>query len=355
MLSNHNVIKAKSLLSTAASLAATAMVIRTIAYDFLPPQIKNYFSSSFQSLSHHFSSQLTIVIEEFRGLTLNQVFEAADIYLGSKSTIPSIQRLKIGKTEKENKLAISIDRDGIVVDVYENVEMRWKLVCTQVESIHSRETNHGDLNASLRSEVRQHELSFHKKNKDIVLSSYLPYILGKAKKFREDNKTVNLHTANYGRWDQNDIELKHPMTFKTLAMDLKLKEAVMEDLENFMNGEEYYRRIGKAWKRDTVGTSKFHRWALFMLRRSAHHYLHNDHRERLDPALLRPGRMDMHVHMSYCNASVFKQLALNYLGISDHGVFQKIERLLEEVNVTPAEVAGELMKKNSNEDDALQG
>ncbi|XVF74944.1 hypothetical protein PTKIN_Ptkin13bG0150200 [Pterospermum kingtungense] len=79
-----------------------------------------------------------------------------------------------------------------------------------------------------------------------------------------------------------------------------------------------------------------------------------NHKERLDPALLRPGRMDMHIHMSYCNASVFKQLAFNYLGIRDHRLFQQIEMLLEEVNVTPAEVAGELMK-NSDQEAAFHG
>lgn len=54
--------------------------------------------------------------------------------------------------------------------------------------------------------------------------------------------------------------------------------------------------------------------------------------------------MDMHIHMSYCTASVFKQLAFNYLGISHHHLFEQIEEMLMKVNVTPAEVAGELMK-----------
>ncbi|XWS11627.1 hypothetical protein CRYUN_Cryun37aG0014800 [Craigia yunnanensis] len=362
------------------------MVIRTIANDFIPAEIVNYFSFSLQNLSHHFSSQLTIVIEEFRGLAVNQVFEAADIYLGSKTT-PSIQRLKVGKSEKENKLAVSMDRDGVLIDVYENVEMKWKLVCTQVESVPFRKPYHGDLNASLR-------------------------------------------------WDVNEIKLKYPMTFKTLAMDSELKKAVMEDLENFINGEEYYKRVGKAWKRGYLlygppGTGKSSfiasmanhlkfdiydldltdvqtnsdlRFLLLTMpsrsilvvedidcsiklenresenepqRKKGDNQVSKgllnfidglwsccgeeciiifttNHKEQLDPALLRPGRMDMHIHMSYCNASIFKQLAFNYLGISNHGLFQQIERLLEEVNVSPAEVAGELMK-NANEETAFQG
>lgn len=79
-----------------------------------------------------------------------------------------------------------------------------------------------------------------------------------------------------------------------------------------------------------------------------------NHKERLDPALLRPGRMDMHIHMSYCSFSGFKTLAANYLRIQNHPLFEDIEGLLHKVNVTPAEVAGELMKSD-NADTALKG
>lgn len=30
---------------------------------------------------------------------------------------------------------------------------------------------------------------------------------------------------------------------------MKLKKALLEDLDNFMNGKEYYKKVGKAWKR----------------------------------------------------------------------------------------------------------
>lgn len=69
-----------------------------------------------------------------------------------------------------------------------------------------------------------------------------------------------------------------------------------------------------------------------------------NHKDKLDPALLRPGRMDMHINMSYCTPSGFKILAANYLRVKSHCLFTVIERLIEEVEVTPAEVAEELMK-----------
>lgn len=74
-----------------------------------------------------------------------------------------------------------------------------------------------------------------------------------------------------------------------------------------------------------------------------------NHKDRLDPALLRPGRMDMHIHMSYCTHGAFKTLALNYLGMPDHPLFLEVESLLEKTMVTPAEVAEQLLKKTNPE------
>lgn len=62
----------------------------------------------------------------------------------------------------------------------------------------------------------------------------------------------------------------------------------------------------------------------------------------------------MHIHMSYCTPSGFKILACNYLGLTDHSLFTEIEKLIMEVEVTPAEVAEELMK-SEEADVALKG
>jgi len=75
-----------------------------------------------------------------------------------------------------------------------------------------------------------------------------------------------------------------------------------------------------------------------------------NHKERLDPALLRPGRMDMHIHMSYCSYQGFKLLASNYLELpSEHPLFGEIEGLIEDIQITPAQVAEELMKSEDAE------
>lgn len=95
--------------------------------------------------------------------------------------------------------------------------------------------------------------NLHKKYKEKVLCSYLPFILVKAKAIKEDGKIVKLHFMENGNrfrsGAMNTINLNHPMTFETLSMDSKLKNTLIEDLNKFSSGKEYYKRIGIAWKR----------------------------------------------------------------------------------------------------------
>ncbi|KAK2999939.1 LOW QUALITY PROTEIN: hypothetical protein RJ639_024024 [Escallonia herrerae] len=81
-----------------------------------------------------------------------------------------------------------------------------------------------------------------------------------------------------------------------------------------------------------------------------------NHVDKLDPALIRRGRMDKHVELSYCCFEGFKLLARNYLDVGAHHLFDKIRVLLEEVEMTPADVAENLMPKSAEDDaDACLG
>ncbi|XP_071725362.1 AAA-ATPase At2g18190-like [Rutidosis leptorrhynchoides] len=74
-------------------------------------------------------------------------------------------------------------------------------------------------------------------------------------------------------------------------------------------------------------------------------------KDRLDPALLH--RFDMQINMSYCNAEAFQILVSNYLGEScrHNPLFDEALELIESVSITPAELAGELIKiEDSGED-----
>ncbi|KAL5544285.1 hypothetical protein UlMin_008069 [Ulmus minor] len=61
--------------------------------------------------------------------------------------------------------------------------------------------------------------------------------------------------------------------------------------------------------------------------------------EKLDPALIRKGRMDKHIELSFCTFEGFKVLAKNYLNVETHQMFDKIKKLIGETKITPADVA----------------
>ncbi|KAL6175576.1 hypothetical protein ACLB2K_052215 [Fragaria x ananassa] len=72
--------------------------------------------------------------------------------------------------------------------------------------------------------------------------------------------------------------------------------------------------------------------------------------EKLDPALIRRGRMDKHIELSYCSFEGFKVLAKNYLKLESHEMFDMIEKLMGEIKMTPADVAENLMPKSPQDD-----
>ncbi|GJV53582.1 zinc knuckle CX2CX4HX4C containing protein [Tanacetum coccineum] len=77
-----------------------------------------------------------------------------------------------------------------------------------------------------------------------------------------------------------------------------------------------------------------------------------NHRDSLDEALLRPGRMDVHLEMSYCTYGEFKVLASTYLQVKEEEkleVFHVVKYLLEKVKVTLAEIANQMVPVREHE------
>ncbi|XP_024032922.1 AAA-ATPase At3g50940 [Morus notabilis] len=440
-----NLATAKTVMTTVASVAATAMVARSIIQDYLPYEFQHFLLSGIRKFFNGFSSQTTMVIDEFDGLVNNQIYEAAETYLGGKIS-PSMQRLKVSKSEKENNFVVTVEKKQMIVDVFNGVKFRWILVCSQVQANRGDFYNPRDLNSTLRSEVRSFELSFHKKHLDLVLKSYLPHILRESKLAKQEKKTLKIFTLETERhfnmteaWVSTNLD--HPATFETLALESEIKNFILEDLERFVKRKDYYRKIGKAWKRGCLlygppGTGKssliaamanylnfdvydleltevrantdlkkmlismanrsilvvedidcsvdFHDRNMAADQSTEDYYnprrkqltlsgflnfidglwsscgderiiiFTTNHKEKLDPALLRPGRMDVHVHLSYCTPCGFRVLASNYLGINDHSLFAEIEQRVQATEVTPAEIAEELLKSD-DPDIALQG
>ncbi|GLJ13185.1 hypothetical protein SUGI_0207050 [Cryptomeria japonica] len=79
-----------------------------------------------------------------------------------------------------------------------------------------------------------------------------------------------------------------------------------------------------------------------------------NHLEKLDPALLRSGRMDMHILMSFCTFPALKILVRNHLGIENHELFPLLEQNIEDAQMTPADVSEILIKYRLNPPRALE-
>lgn len=61
--------------------------------------------------------------------------------------------------------------------------------------------------------------------------------------------------------------------------------------------------------------------------------------------------MDKHIiKLFFCSFEAFKVLAKNYLDIESHELFGRIEELLAETDITPADVAENLMPKSAEDD-----
>lgn len=82
-----------------------------------------------------------------------------------------------------------------------------------------------------------------------------------------------------------------------------------------------------------------------------------NHIEKLDPALLRSGRMDMHIFMSYCSFSSLKILLKNYLGIEEGGLekgkSEELDKVIGKAKMTPADISEVLIKNRRDKDKAI--
>ena len=243
----------RTIVSAAASTTATFMVIRSIARDYLPREVQSYFALKLRDFISRFSNELTLVIDEYDGgLNQNKLFKAAKLYLEPKIP-PNVKRIKINLPKKETNISLSVEKNEEIVDVFNGVHLKWKFESkpTPSEVINNRPFN----GYRVKSDAAHFELSFHKKNKDFVLRTYIPHVLKKSKEISQKKKTLKLFTLGSQRGLIGDksiwqsVNLDHPATFDTLAMDFDMKKMIMDDLERFLQRKEFYRRVGKAWKR----------------------------------------------------------------------------------------------------------
>ncbi|XP_066363507.1 protein HYPER-SENSITIVITY-RELATED 4-like [Miscanthus floridulus] len=421
----------------AASATAAVMLLRTVVSELLPDEVGELLRAAARGVRARVSSRHTVVIDEAEGLSANQLYDAARTYLAARVT-PDVPRLRASRVDDAQGITVGMEQGEGMVDAHDGVDYTWTLVVSRDATASRAAGAAARRDKAARPEAKSFEVSFHRRHKDKALGSYLPHVVATAKAINDRQRSLKMHMVEYDVWTA--VDLRHPSTFDTLAMDDKLKSSVIEDLQRFVRRKDYYRRIGRAWKRGYLlygppGTGKsslvaamanFLKFDIYDLeltevksnsdlrrllvktsnrsilvvedidcsielqqrdegerRATASAGEENDdkvtlsgllnsvdglwstsgeeriivfttnYRERLDPALLRPGRMDMHIHMGYCTPESFRILARNYHSVENHVMYPEIEQLIQEVMVSPAEVA-EVLMRNDNSDVVLQ-
>ncbi|CAL5096533.1 unnamed protein product [Urochloa decumbens] len=419
-------------LAAAASAAASLMLVRSVVNELLPDELRDALRSGVGRLRSHMSSQHTITVDrKVDDLTSNHVFEAVKAYLAAHVNTRTQQHLCVSSLDEDDKMTVTMAEGEEVADVYDGTEFKWCLNYRYVSS----DSGNGSRGNGGKHQLEAHSfvVTFPKKHKEKALSSYLPHIVATAKAMKAQERTLQIYMNNWEDW--HPMDLHHPSTFGTLAMDYEVKQSIVDDLNRFIKRKDYYKRIGKAWKRGYLlygppGTGKSSliaamanhlRFDIYDLELTAVQsnsdlrrllvginsrsilvvedidctiklqqreggqedtksdssdeengsekvtlsgllnfvdglwsacgeeriiVFTTNYKERLDPALLRPGRMDMHIYMGYCTPDSFRTLANNYHLIDYHATFPEIEKLIKEVTVTPAEVAEVLMRKD---------
>lgn len=423
------------------SVVAGMMFAWAILQQFLPPDLRAYVTKYSQRFLRYVYPYIQITFNEYTGerLMRSEAYLAIENYLSSAATTQA-KRLKGDLVKNNQSLVVSMDDHEEVSDKHNGVKLWW--ASGKKESRRRASSFHADG----VDESGYYKLTFHKAQRDLILGPYLRHVLKQGKEIRFQNRQRKLYTNN--NWYWTHVVFEHPANFKTLAMDPSEKQEIIDDLITFSKNEEFYARIGRAWKRGYLlfgppGTGKSTMIAAManllnydiydleltavkdntslrrlLIETSSKSIIviedidcsldltgqrkkaakveevkdgeasnqakraekdpdgekasrvtlsgllnfidglwsscggerllvfTTNHIEKLDPALIRKGRMDKHVKLSYCRFEAFKVLAKNYLEIDTHPLFDHIGKLLNEVDLTPADVAEHLMPKS---------
>ncbi|XP_010545417.1 PREDICTED: AAA-ATPase At5g57480 [Tarenaya hassleriana] len=443
--------------TTLASLLGVLAFCQSLMQSIFPPELRLAVLKFFNRIFHLCSSYCYFDITETDGVSTNELYNAVQLYLSSSVSIAG-NRLSLTRALNSSAITFGLSNNDFISDNFNGVTVLWEHIVTQRQ-------NQTFAWRPMPEEKRGFTLRIKKKDKNLILNSYLDYIMEKANEIRRKNQDRLLYTNPKGGavdsrghpWES--VPFKHPSTFDTLAMDPMKKQQIMEDLRDFAEGQSFYQKTGRAWKRGYLlygppGTGKSSMIAAManylgydiydleltevhsnselrkllmktssksiiviedidcsinltnrqksntnQIPRSAYDpvtrsglgsgedsgnsntitlsgllnftdglwsccgserifVFTTNHIEKLDAALLRSGRMDMHIHMSYCTMPSLKILLKNYLGYEeedlDGDVSKEMEAAVEKAKMTPADVSESLIKNRRSGDRAVR-
>ncbi|KAK9989325.1 hypothetical protein SO802_029564 [Lithocarpus litseifolius] len=167
------------------------------------------------------------------------MYDVSSTYLRTK-IVDSSKYLNVGKTVRQERPTFDIVPGAEVIDSFQGIKgLKWKL--------------HVEKGFDGYECLRYFTLSFDKKLKEVVIESYLAEVISRSKAIQEAERVLKLYSRDFvcgtpGR-EWSSIILEHPTTFEKLAMDPMQKRMLKDDLHKFVNRKEWYKKVGKAWKR----------------------------------------------------------------------------------------------------------
>ncbi|KAJ6296616.1 hypothetical protein OIU77_006862 [Salix suchowensis] len=434
-------MKPTEMFAQVGSVIASVMFAWAMFKQYCPYKLQEYIDKYSKRAFTFIYPYIQITFNEFTGdrFMRSEAYSAIENYLGSRSSTQA-KRLKADVVKNNQSIVLSMDDYEEVDDEFQGVKLKWAagkhISKTQTVSYYP-----------VTDEKRYYRLTFHKRQRQLILGDYLNHVLKEGNEIKVRNRQRKLYTNSGSYW--RHVVFQHPASFESLAMEAERKQEIMDDLLVFSTAEEFYARIGRAWKRGYLlfgppGTGKSTMIAamanllnydiydleltavkdntelrkllidttsrsiiviedidcsldLTGQRRKKKEEGEGDEKdpklklpkeesetkqsqvtlsgilnfvdglwsackgerlvvfttnfvEKLDPALIRKGRMDKHIELSYCSFEAFQILAKNYLKLESHHLFARIQELLGETKMTPAEVAEHLMPKTISGD-----
>ncbi|KAL2897006.1 hypothetical protein RDABS01_038790, partial [Bienertia sinuspersici] len=192
-----------------------------------------------------------VIKQKVKDFEYNGAYAACEAYLSDKVRSDATATHLEGNRSRNPKetLSYSLAAKGVSFVEYvnldenhTNVKLEWKFSCKN----NNGEEDENGCNKSF-------ELSCLPQYKDLILNTFIPsVILEKYDKMVEQKKEIFLYTYNGSRSstrDWNYVPFNHPFTFDALALDPELKKSILDDLDRFIRRKEFYKKIGRPWKR----------------------------------------------------------------------------------------------------------
>ncbi|KAJ6407055.1 hypothetical protein OIU84_010550 [Salix udensis] len=324
-----------------ASILGVLAFCQSLLQVLIPPELRYATLKLFNRIFNMFTSYCYFDITEIDGVNTNELYNAVQLYLSSCVSI-SGSRLSLTRALNSSAITFGLTNNDTLFDTFNGVTVLWEHIVTQrqAQTFSWR---------PLPDEKRGFTLRIKKKDKSLILDSYLDYIMEKANDMRRKNQDRLLYTNSRGGsldsrghpWDPNnsssigrsycDPEMRSGTGVS--SGDEGGNSITLSGLLNFTDG---------LWS--CCGSER-----IFVFT--------TNHIDKLDPALLRSGRMDMHVFMSYCSFPALKILLKNYLGSAesdlDEGVLKGLEEVVDKAEMTPADVSELLIKNRRSKDKAV--